>query len=109
MNRLFITAVTLAFVAPLTALAEGRVESARSGAATRIYNVFSCGRGIVDAVNGTASHGTITTRTAKQKRCGRPDQDVTEVVYTSASGYYDPDEAFVYWSGGLTRVSVNVR
>lgn len=109
MNRLLITAVTLALVAPLTALAQGRTENARSGAATRVYNVFSCGRGIVGAVNGTASHGTITTRTAKQKRCGRPDQDVTEVLYTSAPGYHGPDEAFVYWSGGRTRVSVNVR
>ncbi len=109
MNYLLIAAASLAFAAPSMALAQGRVENVRPGAATRVYNVFSCGRGIVGAVNGTASHGTITIRTAKQTRCGRSNQDVTEVLYTSQSGYHGPDEAFVYWSGGQARVSVNVR
>ncbi|WP_199087723.1 hypothetical protein [Bosea sp. ASV33] len=109
MSRLLVTTAVLAFAFPIAALAQGRTENVKSGAASRVYNVFSCGRGIVGGVNGTASHGTITTRTARQNRCGRPDQEVTEVVYTSQPGYRGPDEAYVYWSGGRTRVSVNVR
>jgi hypothetical protein len=97
----------------LPGLAQGQFVQPRRAidgdVTTRIYNVFNCQTNIVSAVNGSAGRGTITTRNAKQNRCGNRGHDVVEVMYTPQRGYRGPDEADIFWGGGRTRIHLNVR
>lgn len=88
------------------------VQSRRSvdaGKTSRVYTIFNCQTGIVQGASGTASHGSITTRDAKQNRCGNRTQSVMEVFYTPTSGYKGPDDVYIYWGGGRTTLHFNVK
>ncbi|WNJ91728.1 hypothetical protein [Bosea sp. 685] len=89
------------------------VQSRRNvdaGKATVIYSFFNCQTDVIQAVSGTASHGSIRTREVTQYRCGNLTQRAVVVDYIPHPGYRGTDEAYLYWGGNAqSRVHLNVR
>lgn len=81
-----------------------------AGKATPIRSFFNCQTDAIQAVSGTASHGSISTRQVTQYRCGNRTQRAVVADYTPHPGYRGPDEAFIYWGGNAQiRVHLNVQ
>jgi hypothetical protein len=105
--RVLSLGTVLASILALTALgatpAQAQVGAAPSlvpaGKSSLIYGFMDC-HGNPPMASGTATNGTITSRSSTRNLCGNPQQPVTEVIYTQKPGFKGEDFVTVYAAGG---------
>ncbi|CAN7711854.1 hypothetical protein [Bosea sp. LjRoot237] len=76
---------------------------------TQIYNFWNCRNDVIQAVNGEAERGRITTRETTQHRCGNRTQRVLQVIYMPPAGYKGPDDVYLYSGSSQSRIYLNIK
>jgi len=71
--------------------------TAKSGVPTTVRYFWNCTRAM-PGLSGAAEHGSMTVKSSTGNHCGRPDQPVLELVYTSQPGFKGDDRATYYWT-----------
>jgi hypothetical protein len=115
MKRVKLAAAGLTALAGLLAAESSVAQFERSrrsvpgNSQTRIYSYWNCRTGIIQAVNGEAEKGRITTRESTQNRCGNRTQPVIEVIYTPPANFRGEDDVYIHSGGGQKRIYLTVR
>jgi hypothetical protein len=85
-------------------------RDARSGAPTRIYSFYDCATKTPYMGTGSAGHGSVSYKDTVGRACGRADEPIREVIYTSNPGFTGADTVtFPRGGGKATIIDLNVR
>lgn len=110
----FATALIVAFAFILTASPSlSQFERARrsvpANSQTHIQSFWDCRNDIIQSVSGQAERGSVTTREAKEHRCGNRTQRTVQAIYTPPAGYRGPDDVYIDYGGFQIRLYLDVK
>ncbi|MFO1183510.1 MAG: hypothetical protein U1E56_01830 [Bauldia sp.] len=101
-------AAAIVAVATAGAVAQIPMPHVKSGQPLVIRVAFNCQTHIPPRLDGSASHGTLTTRLGKGNHCGNANEPHNELIYTSEPGFKGADGVNFFLDGQMRSFPVIV-